>query len=275
MALTRKTVADLLVEVRDFLDEPYDPDTNFWTNSFLLRQMSRGFREVWQTARDEDHHWFLKRVKSTDEPFVAFGGDPDADPPDANLFDPADMQLVQDMDAIPLPADFAELRLIEQLTADDASSPTVLFSFADISHPTFRALTIQRGSEAGSYFKCDIVWREDGPFILLTPKVGATVTPVDIVIEYVKAPPPIAIDTALTGLGFDDVMLDAVVAFVVYEARVREGDEKDIAEAKDALASRLGLVRRKVVTPRQTREAEYVVGFMEDDPGGRFFEDED
>ena len=134
MALTRKTVNDLLVEVRDFLDEPYDPDTNFWTNTFLLRQLSRGFREVWQTARDEDHHWFLRRVKSTDAAFNAFGNADDE-------YDPADMQLVADLDAIPLPADFAELRLFEQLIETEGTSPSVIFSFSDLAHPDFRSMT--------------------------------------------------------------------------------------------------------------------------------------
>lgn len=262
MSFTRRTMPDLINEVRSYLDEPFNPATNFWTNTELVKWLNRGFQEVYQTIRETHENWFLRTIASTDDPFPILGVQ----------YDPSTMTLDSGMTEIPLPPDFVELRsFITKDGSVDFPTSGPVFEFTNLSSPQYRdarrLLPDSRGVTAqltGAYF-CDVVWREDGAFITFAPAIGVTQSR-DVLLDYIRGIPPIKILDSLETVGFTEPMLSAVIAYAVREARTKEGSERDIALATQLWDSKRTVALRGA-GPRQSEDPAFVEGFLEGDWG--------
>src|SRR5262245_54892417 len=107
MALTRKSMADLVEEVRQDLDEPFagPPDTtNFWSQQELVRYINGGLRQVWQICRnDKGSEWFVRKMTSADPPLTIFGQE----------YSPSAFRGVSGRTELILPPDLGELLFLE------------------------------------------------------------------------------------------------------------------------------------------------------------------
>lgn len=248
-----RTMQDALDEIRDDLDEALDEDTNFWTDSFLLRRMNRGLREVWQTARECHENWFVRALTSQDPILMIFG----------RPFDPTEMRLTGGMNEMRLPPDLFDLRFLEPLPAQDANDAGLVFRYADMSAEKFRVLSRNTGPTVAGGYTYDIVFRDEGPKLRIAPQIGLT-EPLDVRIEYVRAVKHFIAEDTFEGSGFNDIMVDAAIAYTILEARRKEGDQSNISMALESWNDKMGMVRRSS-GPRQTQEREYVDGFLEDE----------
>jgi hypothetical protein len=253
MSTTRRSMLDLTEEIRDDVDEPLDATgtTNFWTQDMLVLRINRGLRQVWQLARnDKGARWFVRTMRSTD-PVTSIHGRP---------FNPACLQVTDGADELVLPPDFGELLLFEPIvSATDGSTADITFRYTPINSPTFRALS--RTASGFSEYWCDVIQRLNGPRLVLRPPFQATT--LDTVMEYLVKPNNYALTDTFEGLGFDDLMLDAVIAYAVMDC-YRKADAPDKLKAAEATWSERRALVIEAVGPLQTVEHEVVQGFIPD-----------
>lgn len=259
MSLTRKSIQNLVDEVRSDLDEPYaaPPDTtNFWSQDELVRYINRGLRQVWQLVRnDKGSEWFVRRLRSNDPPVTIYG----------QTYNPAGFSATTNQTELILPPDLGELLFLEPvLNTNTTQAADVRFRYeAGLNGQSYRE--ISRTSTIGlSEYIGAVVQRHEGPrFVFRPPFVDTTV---DFELEYVVKPDSYQLTDTFEGLGFDDLLLDAVEAYAVQEARRKADNAAKLAEAKDAWAEKRALVI-ETVSPLQTVEPEFTNNFLPDDGG--------
>lgn len=252
------TVQDLINEVRSDLDEEVDTgtnDTNFFLDSEFVVWMNKGIRKVWQIAREAKENWFHRKVSSTDGKLTIYG----------RAYDPASLQLTSGTREVKLPPDCFELRLIEPITSssEEERDDGVEFIMTDLANPAYRRLSRQEGPEIGGRYECDLIFRADGPVLTFAPAIALSET-MNIRIEYVAAPRRLRQTDTFEGTGLNEFMLDAVAAYVTYRARKKEGNKGDIDTALADYGDQAGAVRDSA-GPRQSRDPEFVHGFLEDE----------
>lgn len=252
------TVQDLINEVRSDLDEEVDSgdnDTNFFLDSEFVTWMNKGIRKVWQIAREAKENWFLRKVSSTDGKLTIYG----------RAYDPSSLTLSSGVREIKLPPDCFELRLIEPITSatQEERGDDVEFMLTDLSNPDYRRLSRTEGPERGGRYQCDLIFRNDGPVLTFVPAITLS-EEMEIRIEYVAAPRRLRQTDSFEGTGLNAFMLDAVQAYVVYRARKKEGNSQDINTALADFSDQAGAVKDSA-GPRQSRDPEFVQGFMEDE----------
>ena len=253
MSATRRSMLDLTEEIRDDLDEPLDATgtTNFWTQDMLVLRINRGLRQVWQIARqDKGSRWFVRTMRSTD-PTTSIHGRP---------YNPACLQVTDGASELVLPPDFGELLLFEPIVdTDSGDTADITFRYTPINSPTFRALS--RSASGFSEYWCDVVQRLGGPRFIIRPPFQAST--LDVTMEYIVKPDNYALEDTFEGLGFDDLMLDAVIAYAVMDARRKSDNAGKLKEAENTWAERRALAV-ETVGPLQTVEHEFVQSFIPD-----------
>ena len=254
---------DLINEVRSYLDEPFNPATNFFSNSELVKWLNRGFQEVYQTVREAHENWFLRTI-SSDGAKLAIAGE---------VYDPASLQLTQGATEVPLPPDFVELRsfIAKELGSVDFPVRGPVFEFVNMSSLAYRDARRLlpdnggTGAQLSGGYMCDVVWRESGAYITFSPTIAVSENR-DVILDYVRGIPPIKSGDALETTGFTEPMLSAVIAYAVREARTKEGDERHLTLANSLWDSKRTVALRGA-GPRQSLDPEYVQGFLEDELG--------
>jgi len=259
MSLSAKTMQDLVNEVRSDLDEPYaaPPDTtNFWLQDEIVRYINRGLRQVAQLCRnDKGSEWFVRRLRSSDPVLMIYG----------QAYSPAGFQGVTGKTELILPPDLAELLFLEPvLNTNTMQAADVRFRYeAGLNGQTYRELARTTTIGQSEYYGA-VVQRREGPrFVFRPPFVDTTV---DFELEYVVKPDSYQIADTFEGLGFDDLLLDAVGAYAVQEARKKADNASKLSEAKESWGEKRALVI-EAVSPLQTVEHETVANFLPDDGG--------
>jgi hypothetical protein len=250
---------DLVDEIRSDINEPYaaPPDTtNFWSQNELVRYINRGLRQVYQICRnDKGSNWFVRRLRSND-PVLRIHG---------QAYSPAGFQATTGKTELILPPDLGEMLFLEPiLNTNTAQAADVRFRYeTSLDGGTYRQLS--RTSTIGqSEYWGVVVQRLDGPrFVFKPPFVD---TAVDFELEYVVKPDSYQLADTFDGIGFDDLLLDAVESYAVSEARKKADNPAKLSEAKETYAERRAMVL-EAVTPLQTIEAEHVKGFLPDAGG--------
>lgn len=254
---TRNFIDDLVAEVRTNLNEESDlvgETTNFWTDAYILGRLNRGFRRVWQIAREQkESPRFMRRLRSTDAPLELAG----------QMFDPASLVLKVDIDQLKMPPDFEELHLIEPLVDTDATESGIMFHYTKIANDKFRVMIRTVGPGRGGSYFCEIVERADGAYFLIAPKLQLT-DPTNIIMEYVFHPPNYKLGDKLVNTGFDDDMYDAVISFAEWECYKKEGNRANLASAAQAWQEASDFVKRSS-GPLQVVEGERVAGYLEEE----------
>ena len=253
-----RTVAELLTEVREILDEPLDltgNDSNLWSNTELTRWMNVGLRRVWAHVKKERENYFMRTVRSdATEKIKVYGRD----------YDPAEIRILAGRKELSLPPDFAELRVFEPVISADAGDVNgeVQFLFNQLANMGLRTRMRAIGPERGGVYECEIVFREEGPRIMIFPE-PVLQSPIDVRMEYVHGPLQLTSTDSFEGSGFNQLMLDAVVNYVVYRARKKEENAASISQAQADLSDSLDVVG-SAAGPRQARDDEVVDGYLED-----------
>lgn len=259
MALTRKTFQELVDEVREDLDEPYaaPPDTtNFWSQDYIVRQINRGLRQVWQICRnDKGSEWFVRKLRSDDDPVTIYG----------QPYNPASFRGVTNRTELILPPDLGELLFLEPvLNTNTMQAADVRFRYEPgLNGVAYRELSRQAQFGLAEYWGA-IVQRHEGPRFVFKPPFSDTL--VDFEMEYIVKPDSYQLTDTFEGLGFDDLLLDAVEAYAVQECLRKSDNVQALGKAKDTWAERRALVI-EAVAPLQTVEYETVAGFLPDDGG--------
>lgn len=252
-------MADLVEEVRSDLDEPYAPPpdtTNFWSQAEIVRQINRGLRQVWQIVRnDKGSEWFVRKLRSSDPPLTIYG----------EPYNPAGFRGVQNKTELILPPDLGELLFLEPiLNVDTQQAADVRFRYeAGLNGQAIRELSRTATIGLSEYWGA-VVQRHEGPCFVFKPPF--TDTTVDFEMEYIVKPDSYQLSDTFEGLGFDDLLLDAVEAYAVQECFKKGDNAQAIQKAKDMWAERRALVI-EAVAPLQTVEYETVAGFLPDDGG--------
>lgn len=253
MSSTRRSMLDLLDEIRGDLDEPLDAtgSTNFWSQTDLVLRVNRGLRQVWQLARnDKGSRWFVRTIRSTDPEITIYG----------RPYNPGALTVNTEQEELVLPPDFGELLLFEpQVETSDGLTADITFRYTTVDSPTFRALS--RSGTGFSEYWCAPVQRPGGPRFLLRPPFQSGT--LETVMEYVVKPDNYALEDTFEGVGFDDIMLDAVIAYAVLDARRKADNPAKLREAEGTWAERKALVV-ETIGPLQTVEHEMVQSFIPD-----------
>lgn len=141
MAAPRKTVAELLVDVRTNLDEN---TASFWTDVQLIAYISQAQEMVWSRVKSLKSDYFDVQRRSTDGTVTIL----------AESYDCAGFALAASTTSYTLPPDMDELKLIECVTTGYEG---VRFTFADMTTPAFRALLAVTDAQEPGGFLCDLI----------------------------------------------------------------------------------------------------------------------
>jgi hypothetical protein len=256
MSFGIRTVAEVLTEVREILDEPLDSKvltTNLWSNTELVKWMNRGTRRVWAHVKKERENYFVRTVKSDSTQMLRIYG---------REYDPSELRCIDGRKELKLPPDFSELVVFEPVPTDDQTNGDVQFIFTQLMNSDFRTRMRSVGPDRGGVYECDVIHREAGPVIIIEPEL-AIVVPIDVRLEYVHGPIELTEADSFEGSGFNQLMLDAVINYVVYRARKKEENTEQIKEAQSDFGDTLDVVG-SAVGPRQVRDEELVDGYLED-----------
>lgn len=249
-----ETVAHFLRRCRQRLDEPLDPEGNFWSDEELLEYANEGAREVHTTLRETSENWFIRTIKSTDGKTTINGRE----------YDPAVLQFRSGRNEMVLPPDFHELLALETVPAADGTRSPVAFHFERLTDNAFRENFLAEARSVAARFFYEIERRVDGAVLVFSPTPGIDET-VELCVKYVQSPPELTKTMTFEDTGFEPFMLDAILAYVLWAAR---GKEEDGGAAATAAAGRWEGKRihaERAAGPRQRRDAEYVEGFLEND----------
>jgi len=248
-----ETVSHLLTRIRERLDEDLDPEGNLWTNHELTDYTNEGIREVHQTMREAHESWFTRTLRS-DAGIVAING---------RNFDTGLLQFKTDRNEIRLPPDFAELRFFEVEPTSDDSIDTLVFEYRPMQHPDFRQSALSTSTQNARHYFYDIERRSDGAVLILSA-IPTLETARTVVLKYVTSAPEITQLQTFEDTGFEPFMLDAVIAYAVLRAREKEGDPDNVALAGSDWERKRTFALR-AAGPKQTRDPEVVIGFLEDE----------
>lgn len=249
-----ETIQHFLVRARQRIDEALDAEMNFWSQGELLEYLNEGAREVWQTARESQQNWFLRTLRS-DDVKIDFGG---------RIFDPSVLRIQSGRNELLLPPDFYQLVMLEAqpVSSSDSRLPIVL-EYANVTQRAFRHGVFNSFVRGVRAYRYDVEYRTTGPVVVLSPTVTVE-SVIETIIKYVQAPRVFNIKANFEYSGFTDIMVDAILAFVVWSAALKEGVQENVALAQQ----QWGLKREMVVRasgPKQTRDEETVEGYLEED----------
>lgn len=246
-----ETIQHFLVRARQRIDEALDSETNLWSQGELLEYLNEGARHVWQTARESQQNWFLRTLRSSDET-LDFNG---------RLYNPSALAITTGVDELQLPPDFYQLVLFEPIPVS-GRFPLVL-EYANVTQQAFRRSAFDTTGQSTSYYCFDVEYRVEGPVIVLSPTVTVDQS-VATIIKYVQACRVFNIKGTFEYAGFTDIMTDALLAYVVYAASIKEKVTENMASAAQVWGAQRELVIR-AAGPKQTRDAETVEGQWEDE----------
>lgn len=248
-----ETIQHFLVRCRQRIDEALDAEANFWSQGELLEYLNEGAREVWQTARESQQNWFLRTLRSTDEK-IDFGG---------RKYDPSGLALTNGTSELVLPPDFYQLVMLEPLPASGDSRLPVVLEYANVTQRAFRKNVFDDVTQGVRYYRFDVEYRVEGPVVVLSPSVTLDQS-IDVVLKYVQACRVFNIKSTFEYSGFTDIMVDAVLAYVVWGAAQKEKIQENMAQAAQLWGAKRELVVR-AAGPKQTRDQETVEGFLEEE----------
>ena len=141
MAAPRKTVTELLLDVRTNLDEN---TASFWTDTQLIAYINQAQEMVWSRVKSLKDDYFDVQRSSTDGSVTILG----------ESYDTSGFAIAASTTSYTLPPDMDELKLIEVLTT---GYEHVRFTFADMTAPTFRAALAQVDAQEPTGFLCDLI----------------------------------------------------------------------------------------------------------------------
>lgn len=253
--------------IRDFvrrcklrLDEEIGQDTNFWSRAETVEYLNEGVAEVWQAVRETHQNWSVKQMLSTD-PEQKING---------RLYDPSNLRIVQDRERLMLPPDFHELLFMEappgqnsSLQVSDPFFPRVVFEYHNLTQRRFRQDAINHITTNVRRYLYDVVYGPEGPYVLFSPPISLSES-LETKIMYIALPPLLTIADTFEGTGFNRIMVDAVLGYVVWTAAVKQ----DLLEDYTKLERKWNLKRELAVRsagPKQTRDEETVEGYLEDE----------
>ena len=250
-----ETVARFLDRARERLNEPFDPEGNYWKQHELLDYLNEGMREVWQTLREAHESWFLRTLRSDQKNVIIAG----------RAYDTTLFQMQNERNELLLPPDFRELRLIEPVQPDDpeAQPQQLIFAFAPLSSRWFRDGSGRKVHENQAHYWYDIERRATGAVLVLSQVPNLT-APRDLVLKYIAAPPKLQFASTFDVVGYEEDQLDAVLAYIIYRARQKENDPDTVAVAAQDW-ERKRLLALRAAGPRQSRDPEVVNGEFEDE----------
>jgi len=140
MAAPRKTVADLLLAVRQNLDEREEA---FWLDTELIARLDDAQHMVWSRVKALKSDYFDVQRSSTDGSVTILG----------EAYDTAGFAIAASTTSYTLPPDMDELKLIECITS---GYEAVTFAFADMTSAAFRSLLATVDAQEPSGFLADI-----------------------------------------------------------------------------------------------------------------------
>lgn len=250
-----ETVASLLRRFRRRLDEPLDPDTNFWADSELLEYVNEAQREVWQTIREAHEDRFVRTIRSVDGIVNIAGRD----------YDTSLLAVKANRGELVLPPDFHELLLFETEPQTDGTVKQFTFEFARFAMHGFRENILRVANPASSVHYYNIEWRNGMAVIMLVPAPIVDM-PLGTIIKYVQAPQDMKKDQSFEDTGFEPFMLDAVLAYAKYLAysKPEAVDTAATQKAYKAWEDKRTFALR-ACGPRQTRDAEVIEGVYEEE----------
>jgi len=153
MAAPRKTVAELLLDVRTNLDEN---TASFWTDTQLIAYINQAQEMVWSRVKSLKSDYFDVQRSSTDGSVTIL----------TESYDCAGFAIAASTTSYTLPPDFDEMKLIECLTSGYEGTA---FTFADMTAPAFRTLLAVVDAQDPTTFLCDIIGERTW---IVAPKVS-------------------------------------------------------------------------------------------------------
>lgn len=259
MSLTRRSMQDLVDEVRDDLDEPYAPPpdtTNFWSQDYIVRMVNLSLRKIWQIIRnDKGSEYFVRKIRSSDPPLTIYGQE----------YNPAAFRGVTNRTELILPPDLGELLYLEPvLNTNTQQAADVRFRYeTGLNGQAFRELSRHAVVGSTEYWGA-VIQRGEGPRFVFKPPFADTT--VDFEMEYVAKPDNYALADSFEGIGFDDLFLDAVEAFAALRC-LDKSDEPSPGKMRQLTTKwdEAHALLVEAVAPLQTVEHEMVDGFIPDD----------
>jgi hypothetical protein len=161
----RRTYADLVLGVRDNLDEA---TASFWTADTIKRTMTRAADIVWLELRKIRADYFLTSRASTDGSVTIYG----------DSYATSNFAIVAGTKEYTLPADLAEVKLIECITS---GYEDVEFIFRDLTDAEFRRARMLTTNQSPRVFYADVIGERT---LTIAP---ASDTALDLRIWYVPA----------------------------------------------------------------------------------------
>lgn len=257
---SNETIKSFIDRCQKRLDQELDTSAQFWSVAELLEYMNEGIREMFQSVRETHENWNMKEMTSLD-PIARIGG---------RQYNPAVLQMKQDRSKLYLPPDFQELVWLEPLRPTGTIDPflnSITFEYRKLSQRQFRRDSFDTFEQASRpevrFYLYDVVFGGNGAYILLSTP-GSLVQPIDIRIRYLNTPPALTLADTFELTGLTDFMTDAILAYVCFAAVRKE----DLTENLQTFGQTWALKRELAIRnagPRQTRDAEPVEGWLEDE----------
>lgn len=254
-----ETIPSFLRRCRKRMDQELDAETNFWSPAEMLEYANEGAREVWQSVRETHQNWFVRQMRSTDGTKIIGG----------RTYDTTLLRLESLRERILLPPDFYELLLYEGLRRPEDTNTTraVILEYANMTQRSFRESSVARETAfdpiitSVQRYRYDVVFGPEGPYIFLAPSYRFEV-PFETQIAYISMPATFGATSTFEATGFTDLMIDAILAYVVLAASRKEALSENIAAALNTWNLKRELASR-ASGPKQTRDEEPVEGYLE------------
>jgi hypothetical protein len=234
MAAPRKTVADLLVDVRTNLDENA---AAFWTDAQLIAYCNQAQEIVWSRVKALKADYFDVQRSSTDGTVTILG----------ESYATSGFAIAASTTSYTLPPDMDEMKLIECLTSGYEG---VAFTFADMASAAFRAALANTVAQEPSGFLCDLIGERT---LIVAPRANRAL---DLRLTYT---PILATLTATTDtLQVPHPLWLAVVDYATARAQMKDRDTSFLMWQQAAEAH---IARFFASHARQTQDTEVVADF--------------
>jgi len=235
MAAPRKTVADLLLAVRQNLDEREEA---FWLDTELIARLDDAQHMVWSRVKALKSDYFDVQRSSTDGSVTILG----------EAYDCAGFAIAASTTSYTLPPDMDELKLIECLTS---GYEAVTFAFADMTSAAFRSLLATVDAQEPSGFLCDLIGERT---LVVAPKANRAL---DLKLTYT---PILGTLSATTDtLQVPQPLWLAVVDYATARAQMKDRDSSFLMWQQAAEAT---IARFFGSHARQTQDTEVAEGLF-------------
>ena len=232
----RKTVTEVLLAVRDNLDED---EASFWSDRQIIGYLDQAYHLVWLEVKKLKADYYTVERTSLDGSVTILG----------EAYATSSFALVANTTRYTLPPDTAEVKLIECITS---GYEAVRFTFRDRTHPTFQALRQWTTAVEPTGFLVDLSGERS---MVIAPSPNRAL---DLRLTYV----PI-LDDLTTGtdtLQLPHPLWLAVVDIATKRAQMKDSNSNFIMWERDAQTT----VQRFLSShARQTQDPEYVTGAFE------------